>query len=128
MKRVYIVLCLCLLLGGLIPLVPGTALAQGGSSSNQLELAVRYPKVNGIAGDTFTFEVGIRNRGTVARDFSLVVTAPPQWSTYITPSDDTSKKISALRLAPTGETDYVQFISVSTTPPTQPVVARENIL
>lgn len=122
MKRVYIILCLCFLLLGLTPLLPETALAQGSSNSNQLELAVLYPKLSGLVTDTFTFDIGVKNNDTVAHNCDLVISRPSQWTVYINPSGDTTTKISNIRLAPSGETDYIQYVSVVATPPTQTII------
>jgi uncharacterized membrane protein len=127
-KRAFIVLCLCLLLFGLTPLAPVTALAQESSTSNQLQLSVVYPKVSGLATSTFTFEVELRNLSEEARYFDLVITGPTQWSIDITPASDTSKKISAIRLEPikvvAGQTSYGQSIAITATPPAKPVIVE----
>jgi uncharacterized membrane protein len=127
-KRFFVVLCLCFLLLGLTPLLPVTALAQEGSTSNQLGLSVLYPKVSGLATDTFTFEVELKNLSGVARYFDLVITGPTQWSIDITPASDTSKKISAIRLEPitveAGQTAYGQSITITAIPPTKPIIVE----
>ena len=128
MKRFFVVLCLCLLLLGLTPLLPVTALAQEGSTSNQLGLSVLYPKVSGLVTDTFTFNVELKNLSDMAHYFDLVITGPTQWSIDITPASDTSKKISAIRLEPitvvAGQTAYGQSITITATPPTQPIIVE----
>jgi uncharacterized membrane protein len=121
-KRVYIILCLCVLLLSLTPLLSGIALAQDNSTSDQIELAVLYPKLSGLITDTFTFEVGVKNNDTVAHNCDLVISPPSQWTVYINPSTDTATKISTIRLAPTGEVNYLQYIYVVAMPPTGSII------
>jgi len=104
-------------------LLPGIALAQDSSTSDHLELAVLYPKLSGLITDTFTFEVGVKNNDTVVHNCDLVISRPNQWTVYINPSSsDTATKISTVRLAPTGEVNFLQYIYVVATPPTESII------
>ncbi|MFH1169582.1 MAG: NEW3 domain-containing protein [Chloroflexota bacterium] len=98
----------CLVVVGLLAIsLPGFVLAQGETAPTEvtqppetLNLAPTYPKLEAVAGGSFTFEVGFKYQGNDARVFDMQVTTPSGWQVYITPQYQTSTKITALRLEP----------------------------
>ena len=94
--------------------IPGLALAQNEPpvtpQPDNLTLATQYPKIDGLATDTFQFNVDLVYTGATSRVFDLKATAPPNWNVTITPLYDTSKKISSLSMesAITGTTQSIQ--------------------
>jgi uncharacterized membrane protein len=99
-------------------ILPTTILAAESTPPGILDIAVLYPKITGLITDTFTFEVGLKNLTEKALNCELTVTGPNMWSIYLTPQSDSTKKISAVRLSPTGEYNFVEYIEVIVTPPT----------
>jgi uncharacterized membrane protein len=120
-KRVCVIACTCLLLLS-TAILPSVALAAESTPPGVLDIAVLYPKLNGLVTDTFTFEVGLKNLTDKALNCELIVTAPTMWSIYLTPQSDTTKKISAVRLSPTGEYDFVEYVEVIVTPPADAII------
>jgi uncharacterized membrane protein len=120
-KRVCVLVCTCLLLLS-TAIMPSVALAAESTPPGVLDIAVLYPKLNGLITDTFTFEVGLKNLTDKALNCALTVTGPNMWSIYMTPQADTTKKISAVRLSPTGEYDFVEYIEVMVTPPADAII------
>ncbi|MBI2860595.1 MAG: hypothetical protein HYX91_03695 [Chloroflexi bacterium] len=65
-----------------------------------IELAPTYPKLEGIAGESFEFEVEFKYVAEKAAGFNLKTTAPQRWTVAITPTFEKEKKLSAIRLEP----------------------------
>lgn len=72
------------------------ALAQD-SSQGTLSLTTDFPVLRGKSGEKFVFSIGLNWIGTVAKNFNLSVTTPPQWSATITRSYPTSE-VAAIRM------------------------------
>jgi len=70
----------------------------------KVELSPLYPRLEGIAGEEFVFEVEFAYRDVEIteepRDFNLRTTAPKGWEVYMTPPYEKEKKVSAIRLKP----------------------------
>jgi uncharacterized membrane protein len=94
---------LCLLLVSLLVIsLPATVSAQEEAPPPEtIELTTSYTKLEGIAGDSFEFEVSLEYEGAEARVFDLVATGPKDWTTYITPTYPKETKILDIRLEPT---------------------------
>jgi uncharacterized membrane protein len=94
--------------------LPGVVLAQDGQQTtppaDNITISTQYPKIDGLATDTFQFNVEMNYMGATNRVFDLKATAPPDWSVTITPLYDTSKKISSISMesAITGTTQSIQ--------------------
>ena len=97
LKRIIASLVLLLTIA-LVISQPATALAQ--DEENPLKLTTENSKLEGISGDSFEFEVKVRNNGDVDEFFDLTVTGPQQWNTYCTPSYPKEKRIKDIRLEP----------------------------
>jgi len=127
MKLVRIVCCLFVVAASLVACLPGTVLAQEGTTPERLEIAAAYPKIQGIITDTFTFELELKYFGTTARDFNLKITGPSGWTIITAPYMRHDNKIASVRLEPIvvkeGETAYGQLIDVVATPASWPTPA-----
>ena len=79
-----------------------------------IEIAPSFPKLEGIAGSNFQFEVELTyTSGRLGGDaslFELVVTTPEGWSAYMTPQFDRENRISAIRLAPSFSGTKIKLI------------------
>jgi uncharacterized membrane protein len=96
----------------------GIALAQDEASPNDIvTMSTQYPKIDGLATDTFQFNVNMNYTGATDRVFELTTSAPQNWDVTITPLYDTSKKISSTSLAAstTGVTQALQITARYTT-------------
>lgn len=82
--------------------VAGVALAQNeqptATSGDTIALSAQYPTINGLATDTFKFDVEMNYTGANSRIFNLKTSAPSNWSLTITPLYDTSKQISSVSM------------------------------
>lgn len=99
MKVVRLV-CLSFLLVGLLAIHSAAVLAQDEQFKEKIELAPTYPKLEGIAGESFEFEVEFRYLGLEPRVFDVRATAPKDWQVIMTPTYEKEKKLSAIRLDP----------------------------
>lgn len=82
--------------------IPGVALAQNEPQAttppDTLTLSTQYPKIDGLASDSFQFSVEMNYKGATNRVFDLKANAPQNWVVTITPQFDTSKKISSISM------------------------------
>lgn len=85
----------------------------------KIELASTYPTLEDISGARFEFEVGLKFRGSEARDFDLVATAPQGWSVSVTPQYERDRKILGIRLEPS--ITFATKVKVIATPPFWPL-------
>jgi len=82
---------------------PITVLAQDENVEESLEITAKYPKIEITSGETAEFEVELKLKGEIggeARIFDLVVTAPKDWLTFISPTYPKDKKIASIQLLP----------------------------
>ncbi len=79
-----------------------------------IEIAPSFPKLEGVAGSNFQFEVELTytsgGLGGDASLFELVITTPEGWSAYMTPQFDRENRISAIRLAPSFSGTKIKLI------------------
>ena len=81
-------------------ILPGMALAlDEAPPADSVTMFTQYPKIDGLATDTFQYNVELNYIGATDRVFELTVSAPKNWNVTITPLYDTSKKISSTSLA-----------------------------
>jgi uncharacterized membrane protein len=66
--------------------------------ADTLTMSTQYPKIDGLATDTFQFNVEMDYKGATSRVFDLKASAPTNWNVTITPLYDTSKKISSISM------------------------------
>ncbi len=107
MKILKLVFTACLLLSTLLAVfVPGTLLAQEETPPPQppeeIIVSPTYPRVEAIAGGSFDFEVEVRYNGYQARVFDLQVQKPKNWDVYMTAQYEKERKISAIKIEPSG--------------------------
>jgi uncharacterized membrane protein len=80
---------------------PGTVLAQEAepAESGNVTMTIEFPRLEGMATDTFTFTNVILNyKGEQDRVFDLATIVPAGWSGYVTPQFD-STRISSISIA-----------------------------
>lgn len=84
------------------------------STGPTIEIAPSFPKLEGVAGSNFQFEVELTYASGVlggdASLFELVVTTPEGWSAYMTPQFDRENRISAIRLEPSFSGTKIKLI------------------
>jgi len=104
MKIARIVSCFLLLVVGIVAISqPSAVLAQDENIEGELEISAKYPKVEITSGETAEFEVELNLKGEIGdepRIFDLVVTAPKDWLTFISPVYPKDKKIASIQLLP----------------------------
>jgi uncharacterized membrane protein len=102
MKMMRMIFGLCLLLVSLLLISPTVAvLAQEETPPpEKLTMTATYSKLEGIAGTSFEFEVGLKYEGAEARVFDLSVSGPQDWTTFISPTYPEDKQILDIRLEP----------------------------
>jgi len=104
MKIARIVSCFLLLVVGIVAISqPSAVLAQDENIEAGLEISTKYPKVETTSGETAEFEVELKFKGEIGdepRIFDLVVTAPKDWLTFISPVYPKDKKIASIQLLP----------------------------
>ena len=89
-----------LLLTMLIGFTGGQAALAQAATEGKLILGAPYPVQNGIAGDSFSFEVSLRWTGTDFHTFDLKASGPPKWTISLESSTYGGKQISAIGLEP----------------------------
>jgi len=114
-KRIRIILCFCLLLLGITPVASVNA-AAASTPPGLVDLVVEFPRVDATVGESFSFEVYIKNYDTAARTCDLAVSGPDGWTLTLTPAEDTSKQISTVKVAANGG---VQSMMIFAEPPTK---------
>ncbi|MFC1945482.1 NEW3 domain-containing protein [Chloroflexota bacterium] len=123
MRRLGLIAGKLLVLGSLLVfMLPGLAMAAENDALEEpqdlLILSANYPKVEGIAGAIFEFEVDITYRPAgenLPKNFELDVTGPQGWDTHITPNYQEEKKISAILMDP-GSSSVETLRAVATAP------------
>jgi len=106
MRRFRILSILCLLIISMAVIFqPASILAQDEEETipESLEMSAKYPKIEITSGGTAEFEVELNFTGEFggeARVFDLVVIAPKDWGTFISPSYPKDKKIASVQLSP----------------------------
>lgn len=106
-----ITLGLCLVLASLVFLFPQALLAQ----EEKIELTTPYTKLESTSGATFEFDVTLKYQGSQPRNFTLSVSGPSNWTTYITPTYPKDKRIQDIWLEPNMTTG--NKITVYASPP-----------
>ena len=130
MKTVRVLISLAIVALGII-LLPSVALADDSStptsspSPEKVEVNPKYPKMEGIAGSSLTFEVELDYTGNNTKVFDLQLLPPNGWEAYINPQYDTSTKISSVSLTPTLEsgtatTTINVVVNIPSLPPPDP--------
>ena len=78
--------------------MPAILLAQ--DKTEGIELTAVHSKLTGTSGESFVFDVTIKNTGSEARSFDLMVKGPKDWSTYVTPRYAADKRIEDIYVVP----------------------------
>ena len=106
MKIIRLICCLCILFVGIVAISqPAAVQAQDEEETieQEIEITTKYPKVEITSGEIAEFEVELKLIGDMmgdARIFDLVVTAPTNWLTFISPTYPKDKKIASIQLLP----------------------------
>ena len=106
MRIIRLICCFYILFVGIMAISqPIAVLAQEGDETEQesVEISAKYPKVEITSGEIAEFEVELKLRGDLlddARIFDMVVTAPKDWITFISPTYPKDKKIASIQLKP----------------------------
>ncbi len=101
-----ILICLALGLLGILVLLPGAAIADATPTPTptptpeKIEINPTYPRIEAIAGSSFTFEVELKFTGDNPKVFDLQAVGPKGWEVYMTPQYQKDVKISSIRLEP----------------------------
>ena len=106
MRIIRLICCFYILFVGIMAISqPIAVLAQEGDETEQesVEISAKYPKVEITSGEIAEFEVELKFMGEPladARIFDMVVTAPKDWLTFISPTYPKDKKIASIQLEP----------------------------